>query len=100
MRIGTTPTHTFTIPISVDMVKAVEITYCQAGNIVLQKYIDDCVLEGKTIRTTLTQEDTFLFNHEVHVEIQLRVLDLGGAAFASNIMTVDVEECLSKDVLE
>lgn len=99
MRIGTTPTHTFTIPISVDMVKAVEITYCQAGNIVLQKYIDDCTLEGNAIATTLTQEDTFKFNHEINVEIQVRVLDLGGAVFASNIMCVDVEKCLSKDVL-
>ena len=99
MRIGSTPTHTFKIPISTDIVKEVEITYCQANNIVLQKYNSDCTLEGNTVKTTLSQEDTFLFDDKLNVEIQVRVLDLSGAAFASNIMCVDAYRCLSKDVL-
>ncbi len=99
MRIGTTPTHTFTIPINADIVKVVEVTYCQSGKIVLQKHTDDCVLEGNRISTTLTQEDTFRFDDKTNVEIQVRVLDLAGAVFASNIMCVDAERCLSKDVL-
>jgi iron-sulfur cluster repair protein YtfE (RIC family) len=99
MRIGTTPTHTFQIPINAEMVKSVEITYCQGGEIILQKYTEDCTIEGNTISTTLTQEDTFEFNDKINVEIQVRILDFTGAAMASNIMTVDVKKCLSKDVL-
>ena len=99
MRIGTTPTHKFTIPINTDVVKEVEITYCQANEIILQKYIGDCQLEGNTVKTTLTQEDTFKFDEKTNVEIQVRVLDLNGAAFASGIMCVDVKRCLSKEVL-
>lgn len=99
MKIGTTPTHTFTIPIKTEAVKEVEITYCQAGDIVLQKYKSDCTIEGSTIKTTLSQEDTFLFDEKKNVEIQVRVLDLNGSVFASNIMCVDAYRCLSKDVL-
>ena len=99
MRIGTTPTHKFTIPINTDVVKEVEVTYCQANKIILQKHIGDCQLEGNAIKTTLTQEDTFLFDEKQNVEIQVRVLDLNGAAFASNIMCVDAKRCLSKEVL-
>lgn len=99
MRIGTTPTHKFTIPINTDVVKEVEVTYCQANKIILQKHIGDCQLEGNAIKTTLSQEDTFLFDEKQNVEIQVRVLDLNGAAFASNIMCVDAKRCLSKEVL-
>ena len=99
MRIGTTPTHNFTLPIDVSIVKDVEITYSKGETIILQKHGIDCQLKGNRISTTLTQEDTFMFNHKVDVKIQVRVIDLAGKVFASDVMKVDAKECLSKDVL-
>lgn len=100
MRRGTTPTHKFILPFSVDMISAVEISYAQSGAVKLTKTTADCVLEDKTVSVTLTQEDTFLFTEDVPVEIQIRVLTTGGQALASDIYSVSCKECLSDGVLE
>ena len=97
--IGTTPTHYFTIPISAEMVRNVEITYCQRGKIILQKYKDDCKINEDVISCDLTQEETFLFEDYANVKIQIRVLDVRGKVFKSRAYVVDVDECLSDEVL-
>jgi hypothetical protein len=99
MRKGTTPTHSFAIPIETETIQAVEVTYCQNKQIVIQKNINDCVMEGKTIQTTLTQNDTMKFKDDVTVEIQIRVKDDNGTVFASDIMSVACQRCLSSEVL-
>lgn len=98
MRTGTTPTHVFTMPFGVDMIKELEITYAQNGKTVLTKYKEDCVLEGNTVSVTLTQQDTFEFGSS-NVSIQVRVLTLDDNALASDIITIRCERCLSNEVL-
>ena len=98
MRIGTTPTHQFVLPLSVDEIKEVEITYCQKKKEVLKKKTEHCTLEGKTVSTTLSQEDTFAFQDGV-IEIQIRILTTDGTALASDIMSVGCKRCLSDEVL-
>ena len=97
---GTTPTHTFTLPFGTDMIKSVQIIYAQNDVPVLTKGSGDCTMEGNTISVRLNQEDTFLFAEGSCVEIQVRVLTLGGDSLASNIMRVRCEECLFEGVLE
>lgn len=99
MRIGTTPTHTFTLPFDTEIVRAVEITYSQNGKVVLQKDERCCTLDGNTISTKLSQVDTFEFDECVNVEIQIRVLDYNDQAFASDIMCISCGRCLSSEVL-
>ena len=99
MKRGTTPTHQFVLPISVDMIEDVEVTYQQNGKEILKKYLDEFTAEGKTIAVMLTQEETFAFDEGVNVEIQLRVLTKGGEVHASDIFTVGCLRCLSDEVL-
>lgn len=99
MRIGTTPTHIFTVPFDTEQITAVEITYCQNGNVILQKYEHDCKMQGRVISVKLSQTDTFEFICGVNVEIQIRVLTTDDTAFASDIMRVSCEKCLSDEVL-
>jgi hypothetical protein len=94
---GTTPTHLFNIPFDTTAVDKVKITYSQNGKEVLAK--KDCKLDGKTISVTLTQDDTFLFDHNKDVEIQIRVLTLGGDVLANVPIKVGVSKCLDDEVL-
>lgn len=95
---GTTPTHTFTLPISVDDVDKIRIIYAQGG-VKIVKANADCTMEGNTITTKLTQEDTLSLTSDNYVEIQLRVLTVAGDAFASQIMRTHVCVCLEDEVM-
>ena len=99
MRRGTTPTHTFTIPFSVNNVADALIVYAQGEEEVLRKTVRHCHMDGNTLSVDLTQEETFLFNCNKKVQIQVRVLTTEGKALASNIITTDVAKCLSNEAL-
>lgn len=96
---GTTPTHTFKLPFDVDIIKSVMIVYAQRNKEILRKETADCTMEGEDITTTLTQEETFKFNHVDHVHIQLRVLTKDGTAMVSEPKVVNVKDCLNYEVL-
>lgn len=97
---GTTPTHIFTLPFDVSMIEKVRIIYSQKEKPVVTKDTEDCQLEDKDVFVVLTQEDTFAFDHNEPVEIQIRVLTTDGAAIASYIKKVDCYKCLENEVLE
>ena len=99
MKKGSTPTHHFTLPFSCEWAKEVEITYAQNGNEILKKYLQDCTLEENTISTTLSQQETFEFDADFPVQIQIRVLDENDGCHVSNIFSVNCDECLSNEVL-
>ena len=99
MRIGTTPTHQFTLPFEVDRISAIEITYAQRGQVILTVTEEDCTMQGQTVQVTLGQEDTFAFAQDINVDIQLRVKDINGTVFASDILTVSCQRCLSDEVI-
>ena len=100
MRQGTTPTHEFQIPFSANEIRQVMIVYTQGDKEILCKNTEDVTLGEKKVSVTLTQEETFLFDHKQNVRIQVRVLTHVGDALSSNIITVDVEECLNDEVLQ
>lgn len=100
MRQGTTPTHTFTLPISVELIKTVEITYAQGGKVVLRKSNADVNLEGNEVSLRLTQADTFSFDATVPAEIQIRLLLTDGNVPDTPIFTWYINRSLSKEVLE
>lgn len=96
---GTTPTHTFNIPLEASSIKTVKITYVQRDKEVLVKRTEDCTIEDGKIKTKLTQEDTFKFEHNTIVTIQLRVLTTDGDALASDLIMTSAGKCLDDEVL-
>lgn len=96
---GTTPTHTFNIPPDLSAIKEVRIIYSQNGEVVLKKRTADCTIEGRTIKTKLSQEDTFLFKGNTPVSILIRVLTQGKDALRSLPIVRSVEECCDDEVL-
>lgn len=99
MRLGSTPKHEFMLPFNMSLVKEFKVTYKQNGKIILEKYLDDFAVDGNTLSATLTQEETFLFAEGVNVELQARVLTMGGDALSSDIRIITAERCLDSEVL-
>lgn len=97
---GTTPTHIFTLPFDVSLVADLRISYAQSDQEILVKTKADGTLEGNTVKVTLSQKDTFLFDCKKMVMIQIRVLTTDGSALSSDIIYVKVDKCLNEEVLE
>lgn len=97
---GTTPTHTFTIPFDVSQIADLRVSYAQCENEIITKTKEDCVLSGKTISVTLTQEDTFKFDCSKQVKVQVRILTVEGVALSSKINILTVGQCLNEEVLK
>ena len=96
MRRGTTPTHTFVLAVDAAVVRKVRVLYSQNGKVVLTR--DDADLEGNVATVKLTQEETLQFTGGSRVEIQVRLLTLGGDALASDIISVPVDRLLESEV--
>ena len=99
MRQGTTPKHIFKIPFDTSTVEKVKVSYAQKDNLILSKDTEDCILLDDTISVELTQEDTFSFNKNDLVQIQVRVLTKGGQVLSSDVLTKCVKACLDSEVL-
>lgn len=96
---GTTPTHTFVLPIQRDLVKKLRIIYAQRDNVLFVKEMDECIWEENTVIVKLTKEDTFLFELDCPVQIQIRILTQTDDSIASDIKLVSVDKCLEDEVL-
>lgn len=99
MRRGTTPTHTFTLPFSVDNVADALIVYVQGDDEILRKTVSHCHMAGNTLSVDLTQEETLRFSCEKKVQIQVKVRTTEEKALVSNIITIDAAKCLINEVL-
>lgn len=100
MRRGTTPTHTFQLPVDASLLDEVKITYVQKDKEVLTKYKRDCKVNGSSISVTLTQEETLRFSQYCVCHVQVRALTNDGEAIASQIMNVKVLPLLDAEVLK
>ena len=87
------------MPFKGENISKIEITYSQNRKVILQKDEYDCTVEGNVLSTTLTQDDTFLFDDAVNVEIQIRVKDINDIVHSSEIICVTCGRCLSEEVL-
>ena len=96
---GTTPTHTFALPISLSEFKNIRIVYAQDSTVILKKELQSCHIVDNTITVTLTQEETLKFSHKKPVRIQIKALTVNGEVVSTPIHVVSVEECLDDEVI-
>ena len=95
---GTTPTLTFQLPFACSQITALNIAFAQKNQIVLEKTLRDCSMDGRTITVRLSEEETLRFNSSQVVELQLR-LACGETKLASNIMKTTAERILKDGCL-
>lgn len=96
---GTTPTHTWELPFDVSLIAEARVLYAQDGKLLLKKTTEDCIMEGKTLKVTLSQEDTLNFDDKKNVEIQLRVLTTDRKSLATTPVKKDIGEVLDDEVI-
>lgn len=96
---GTTPTHTFSIPVDATALAEMRITYKQGDTIVMQKGKNDCTLSGKKAVIRLSQEDSLLFENRIPVRIQIKCKTTSGDVLVSKIKMVPVQEVLEREVI-
>lgn len=122
---GTTPYHSFILPLRIEDIQEVWFTYMQNGEIVLDKTSEDAVFvniedlyENASVEELteeelhccqatlhLTQEDTLQFRfwpaaEKNVVPIQIRILTKDGEAWASNPLHERVMGVLKQGVIE
>ena len=98
MIIGSTPTHSFGIPFSTNLINELVITYSQDGKAVLTKTLADCVVSENKIELTLTQEETLKFEGGVYC-IQLKVKTRGDKVSQSRLIYRRVYKTLNKEII-
>lgn len=108
IRRGTTPTHTFTLPVKSEDVEAIYVTYAQFETAVVELSGDDVSLtdvkdaesdSGSVASITLSQTDTLLFNGGASAEVQVRFKSNDGTAFASQKIKIIIEDVVKDGVI-
>lgn len=122
---GTTPYHSFILPLTADQISAAYITYLQNNVVILDKSIEDIIIEdiandsdntaineeleesipSSQLTIHLTQEDTLKFHFYPAAEknlavIQIRILTIDGEAYASEPITERIFGILKDGVIE
>jgi len=96
---GTTPVHRFKLPMDPEMIQTMRVIYAQNDSVVLVKTKGDFKFENGWAVTTLSQEETFLFDASQLADVQIRILTTGGEAPASRIRRVPVGRLLEDEVM-
>lgn len=75
---GTTPTVSFGLPFSADLLAAGFVTVRQLGETVIEKEMSACVCDGSTLAAKFSQEDTLALKIGSPAKIRLVVKTQGG----------------------
>lgn len=70
---GTTPTHEFEIPYPIEIIKNIRITYAQNRGVSFTKTKPDCILTEGKAEVSLTQEETYSFEPNKPIMVELRI---------------------------
>lgn len=96
---GTTPTFEFKLPVDVETITALAVTFRQPGGMPIEKTLDDCELSKDTVSVTLSEQETLsLKANGFALEIQIRCA-IGDARLASQIWQVSVGRILKDGAL-
>lgn len=75
---GTTPTLSFGLPFSTDLLATGFVTVKQRDAVIIEKELSVCNCDGNTITTKLMQEETLSLESGIHAKIRLVVKTHGG----------------------
>jgi hypothetical protein len=97
IKVGSTPSNSFEMPFKAEQISDIEIIYVQSGKQKILKRKEDIELTDYLAKVRLSQEDTFALDTNLKVQIQSRIKDSKGNVVLSDILVVNVEDCLFKE---
>lgn len=95
---GTTPTHTFRVPIDLTSAAVLKVYYKQGYEVLVEKEKPDLVVTPSTITVQLTQEETLRFD-DGQIKMQIRARMPNGKAVKSMVKTTSADELLKNEVI-
>lgn len=96
---GTTPTHTFTLPFERELVSELRITYAQNKKDIITKEMKDIKFANNEIILTFTQEETYQFEADKEVQVQIKIKTIDGLVLNSDIIRMRVDASLDNEVI-
>ena len=90
---GTTPELRIRTNINAEDITKLSIVIRQGSEIKIEKTLEDVILDGREIRTMLTEQETLQLEGNRYAQIQIRA-GLGETRIASKVLTVSVEEII------
>ncbi len=94
----TTPTLQFNLPIETSTLEECYATIKQE-EVLIEKQLAEMTAEEKTLKVTLTQEETALLKANEYMYVQLRCKDSNANAYASKIFKIATEQVLKEGVI-
>lgn len=105
MRRGTTPTLKFSLynkdksKFDTGLVENIRVSFAQKGTLVMEKDIKECEIVDNTVRVTLSQEETLLFDYNAFVEMQLKIKTQGEKVVATSPVRVACGKILCEEII-
>lgn len=101
---GTTPTHTFSLPVGSANCKAIQIIYKQDGRKLIKLYHGNKLPSGMTldedhVYVKLTQQETLSFRTDSMAQVQMRVLTDENNVIPSNKEKIKIVDSLDGEIL-
>lgn len=96
---GSTPMNRFDIPFKKNDIALIEAVYLQGGKEKVRRYTDGFMIYDGYVVTRLNEDETLSLGEGKKVQIQLRVRTVDRATFVSDILVVDVADCLFGEVM-
>ena len=97
---GTTPSHFFDAPCDVSLIGKINLLYGQDDKLLFKKITKDFAIEGQTISTKLTREQSLMFDHNKPAQVHAVIETLGGDVIESPVVTIGVDKLLDDGVIE
>ena len=86
--------------VDASVIAKVNVLYGQDDKQLFRKKHADCKVEGQTIYTKLTRQETLLFDHKKPAQIQLLIETPTGDVLETTVREVGVDKLLDDGVIE
>ena len=96
---GTTPTLSFGLPFSQDLIETGFVTVKQRDEVIIEKEISECDCSGDVLAARLTQEDTLALETGSHAKIRLIVKTTGGDRLETKDIVARVSDTHKDEVI-
>lgn len=77
-------------------VKKIDMVFKQRHDIVIEKYLEDCIISGQLLLVPLTEQEVLQLDHRQAVRLQLMVRLADGTPHISGILEMTVGELLKE----
>lgn len=96
---GTTPTLSFGLPFSTNLLETGFVTIQQRDETIVEKELSACDCSGDTVSATLTQEETLALKIGSLAQIRLVVKTTGGDRMETDDVVVRVRDTHKDEVI-